>query len=137
MTSFHLDPRLEADTAFIADLPVSTVRLMRDANYPWVILIPRRAGLVELTDLAVGDRHALLDEITLVGDALRAETHCLKLNVAAIGNMVRQLHVHVVARFEGDAAWPRPVWAQHPPLAYAELELVTRVNALASRLGRC
>jgi diadenosine tetraphosphate (Ap4A) HIT family hydrolase len=133
---FALDPRLAADTAPIAELPLSSARLMRDAQYPWVILIPRQAGLIELTDLAREDRIRLMDEIAAVSDALAAETGCLKLNVAAIGNIVRQLHIHVVARNEGDAAWPGQVWGKHPAVPYASEAEADLVKRLASRLGR-
>jgi diadenosine tetraphosphate (Ap4A) HIT family hydrolase len=133
---FVLDARLAADTTPIAELALSTVRLMRDAQYPWVILIPRQGALVELTDLGRDDRIMLMDEIAAVSDALKAETGCLKLNVAAIGNMVRQLHIHVVARNKGDAAWPGPVWGRHPPLPYRLAAEAALVKGLASRLAR-
>ena len=132
---FTLDPRLDADTAGIIDLPLSSVRLMRDARYPWVILIPRQPGLVELTDLTRDDQIALMDEIAHVSACLKAETGCPKLNVAAIGNIVRQLHVHVVARFEGDAAWPGPVWGKHPPLAYDAEKEAALIASLRARLS--
>ncbi len=134
--SFVLDPRLAADTLGIADLPLCSARLMRDAQYPWVILVPCKAGLIELTDLTRGDRIRLMDEITQVCDALSAETRCLKLNVAAIGNIVRQLHIHVVARNEGDAAWPGPVWGKHPAVPYAPEAEADLVKRLASHLSR-
>lgn len=133
---FTLDTRLAADTVAIVDLPLSAVRLMRDARYPWVILIPRKTGLSELTDLPREDRIQVMDEIAAVSNALAAETGCLKLNVAAIGNIVRQLHIHVIARNEGDDAWPGPVWGKHPPIAYAAQIETDLVKRLASRLGR-
>ena len=132
---FTLHPRLAADTAAIIDLPLSTLRLMRDANYAWVILIPRQVDLTELTDLGRDDRIRLMDEITTVSDALKAETGCLKLNVAAIGNIVRQLHIHVIARNEGDAAWPGPVWGKHPAALYAPEAEAALIQRLAARLG--
>jgi diadenosine tetraphosphate (Ap4A) HIT family hydrolase len=134
--AFELDHRLAADTLPVADLPLSTVRLMRDANYTWLILVPRRPGLAELIDLPREDRLQLMDEIALVSDLLKAETGCLKLNVAAIGNIVRQLHIHIVARFEEDAAWPGPVWGKHPTVAYAQEVEEALVKRLASRLTR-
>jgi diadenosine tetraphosphate (Ap4A) HIT family hydrolase len=134
---FTLDARLAADTSPIIDLPLSAVRLMRDARYPWIILVPCGTGLSELTDLPRADRIQLMDEIASVSEALVAETNCLKLNVAAIGNIVRQLHIHIVARFEGDAAWPGPVWGAHPPIAYDTQNEADLVKRLASRLGRC
>jgi diadenosine tetraphosphate (Ap4A) HIT family hydrolase len=113
--SFLLDARLAADTAVVGDLPLSRVLLMNDGNYPWLVLVPRENGLVELLDLSPADRARLIEEVALVAEALRRETDCDKLNVGAIGNIVAQLHVHVVARFRGDAAWPKPVWGAVPP----------------------
>lgn len=118
MTDFALDPTLLADTTPIGDLALSSVLLARDARFPWLILVPRRAGMVEIIDLGAVDRVLLLDEITAASEALRAATGCDKLNVAALGNQVRQLHVHVIARFHGDPAWPRPVWGSGDPVAY-------------------
>ena len=107
---FVLDPRLAADTSPVASLPLCDVRLMNDARYPWLILVPRQAGLVELADLDDADQVALWRELNRAAAALRQAAPCEKLNVAALGIIVRQLHVHVVARNEGDAAWPGPVW---------------------------
>jgi diadenosine tetraphosphate (Ap4A) HIT family hydrolase len=116
-TQWTLDARLAADTVPVGDLPLSRLLLSNDANYPWLILVPRRAGAVELIDLAANDRAQLMDEIARVSTALRDLTACHKLNVAAIGNMVAQLHIHVIARFREDAAWPAPVWGKHPAKA--------------------
>jgi diadenosine tetraphosphate (Ap4A) HIT family hydrolase len=107
---FQLDARLAADTAFVADWPLCRVLLMDDARFPWLVLVPRRAGLAELDDLAGHERVQLMHETTHAMDVLRGVAECDKLNVGALGNIVRQLHVHVVARREGDAAWPGPVW---------------------------
>lgn len=107
---FDLDPRLAADTAFVADWPLCRMLLMDDARYPWLILVPRRPGAVELDDLEEGERMQLMREIHRAMKVLRGSAECDKLNVGALGNIVRQLHVHVVARREGDAAWPGPVW---------------------------
>lgn len=119
MSGFVLDERLAADTAPVTALPLSDLRLMDDARFPWLVLVPRVASAVEIVDLLPPDRAALLDEIAAVSKALRAVTACDKLNVAAIGNIVRQLHIHVVARFAGDPAWPGPVWGNGRAVAYA------------------
>ncbi len=132
--SFTLDERLAADTAGILEFGLSSVRLMRDAHYPWIILVPRREGAVELTDLTADDRHRLMDEIAITVDALKAETQCEKVNVAAIGNIVRQLHVHVVARNADDAAWPGPVWGRHPAQAYRPDDEAALIARLRTRL---
>ena len=127
---FELDPRLAADTHAVADLPLCRLLLMRDARFPWTILVPRRAGLREVTDLDEPEAALLIGEIRRVARALGEAVRPDKLNVAALGNQVTQLHVHVVARFTADAACPRPVWgvgeAQPYPPGAAE--------ALAGRL---
>ena len=118
-TTWSLHPQLARDTVAVGDLPLSRLLLMEDANYPWTILVPRRAGAVELIDLTEEEQTRLTREIAAVSAALRAATNCHKLNVAALGNMVAQLHVHVIARFRDDAAWPRPGWGAAPKRDYA------------------
>lgn len=120
MTDFVLDARLEADSLAVVELPLSSVRLMRDANYPWLLLVPRRAGATELIDLAVADQIELVGEIAAASRALRAIVACDKVNVAALGNVVAQLHVHVIARRHDDPAWPRPVWGAVPRVPYTD-----------------
>jgi diadenosine tetraphosphate (Ap4A) HIT family hydrolase len=107
---FRLDARLAADTLFVAEWSLCRVLLMDDAQFPWLVLVPRREGLAELDDLAEHDRTQLMREVTRAMQVLRGVVACDKLNVGALGNIVRQLHLHVVARREGDAAWPGPVW---------------------------
>ncbi len=118
MMNFDLNPRLEGDSYPVMDLELCAVRLMKDANYPWVLLIPRRSDMIEVIDLEPDDRARLMDEICAVSEALKKSTDCEKLNVGALGNQVSQLHVHVIARFRSDAAWPGPVWGVVPPLSY-------------------
>jgi diadenosine tetraphosphate (Ap4A) HIT family hydrolase len=118
--SFTLDLRLAADSTPVMSLGLSNLRLMNDARFPWLLLVPRRPGLSEIIDLAKPDRARLFEEIVAVSTALKAATRCDKLNVAALGNRVRQLHVHVIARFAGDAAWPDPVWGAAAAVAYDE-----------------
>jgi len=132
--SFALDPRLGADTRLVASLPLSDVRLMNDARYAWLVLVPRRAGLVEITDLGDEEQAALWQEVNRAGRALRAVAPCDKLNLGALGNSVRQLHVHLVARCEGDAAWPGPVWGHGKAVGYAEAALHERLAALRQAL---
>ena len=115
---WQLDPTLERDTAPVADLALSRVLLNDDANYPWLILVPRRPGMVELIDLDDGDRAILWNEIAQVSRALKDITKCHKLNVAQLGNQVAQLHVHIIAREKTDPAWPNPVWGKAPRKAY-------------------
>jgi diadenosine tetraphosphate (Ap4A) HIT family hydrolase len=110
MTDFMLDPHLEADTFTVGHLPLSRVLLMNDARYPWLILVPTRQGLAEIIDLPEPERMVLMREIAAASECLKGLFNPDKLNVGALGNRVRQLHVHVLARFVSDAAWPGPVW---------------------------
>jgi diadenosine tetraphosphate (Ap4A) HIT family hydrolase len=110
MTAFQLDPRLDADTIPLGRLTLSRVLLMNDARYPWLILVPERPDVTEIIDLSVADRVTLLHEVSAASEVLRSLYQPDKLNVGALGNRVRQLHVHVLARYQSDAAWPGPVW---------------------------
>lgn len=133
--SFTLDPRLAADTHAIGALPFSELLLMDDARFPWLILVPRIAGARELIDLDEGDQRLLLGEIDRVARVLDELLHPDKLNIAALGNVVPQLHVHVIARFTGDAAWPNPVWGRGERVAYGERERAARIAVLRAALG--
>lgn len=135
MREFAVDATLEADSVAVAELALCSVRLMKDANFPWLLLVPRRAGAIEIIDLDPADRIGLIGEIALAGEALRASAPCDKLNVAALGNSVRQLHVHVIARRTGDAAWPRPVWGAVPALRYPPGEAEALARRIAHHLG--
>lgn len=127
---WQLHPQLEADTHFVTSLGLSELRLMDDAQYPWLILVPRIAGATEIVDLDEAQQAQLMREIAQASHALRSLLDPHKLNVAALGNVVSQLHVHVVARFRGDAAWPRPVWGAVPPRAYGRDVREERLRAL-------
>ena len=134
-TAFALDPRIVADTHAVIELPLSRVLLTDDMRFPWLILVPRIAGLRELTELPRDDQHALLDEINRAAHVLHAIANPDKLNIAALGNVVPQLHVHVVARFVGDAAWPRPVWGVGERVPYTDDERTRVVNLLRAALA--
>ncbi|HBK47481.1 MAG TPA: diadenosine tetraphosphate hydrolase [Xanthomonadaceae bacterium] len=131
---FQLDPRLAADSAFVADGPLSQVRLMDDTRFPWLLLVPRVAAASEWIDLDGGQQRLLLAELNQVSQLLRGEAGVTKLNVGALGNIVRQLHVHLVGRREGDAAWPGPVWGSGPARRFEAAALQQRVAAWAQRL---
>ena len=131
---WSLHPQIESDSRLVGDLPLSQVRLMNDANYPWLLLIPRRAGASEIIGLDTPDQMQLMSEIAAAGRALKAATVCDKLNVAAIGNVVPQLHVHIVARRRDDAAWPRPVWGAVPPRTYPADAIEALTAALRGEL---
>lgn len=116
---FTLHPQLSADTLTIGDLPLSRLLLMNDSSYPWFILVPRRIGLREVHDLDQVDRHRLLDESMMLSTALERVFRADKLNIAALGNMVPQLHIHHIVRYRTDPAWPKPVWGQFPAKPYS------------------
>ncbi len=131
MFMFVLNSRLAADTFLVCDLKISRLLLMNDANYFWFILVPRKADLVELTDLSFEEQIEVLREINLVAKILKTDFAAEKLNIAALGNVVKQLHIHVIGRFENDAAFPKPVWGASPAKAYEEkaaLELINKVK---------
>jgi diadenosine tetraphosphate (Ap4A) HIT family hydrolase len=107
---FALDSRLDADTLQVGRLALSRVLLMNDARYPWLILVPERPDLADMIDLPESEQALLMREIAAASSALRTLFNPDKLNVGALGNRVRQLHVHVLARFVSDSAWPGPVW---------------------------
>jgi diadenosine tetraphosphate (Ap4A) HIT family hydrolase len=129
---FLLDSRLAADAFVLGDMLLSRVLLMNDARFPWLIVVPRRPELRELFDLASTERSILMEEIARASSALKEATRAEKLNVAALGNQVEQLHVHVIARFAGDPAWPHPVWGRGPATPYAPDE-AARFSAEVSR----
>lgn len=132
---FALDPRLAGDSVPVIELPLCSVRLMNDARFAWLLLVPRRAATSEIHELDGIEQERLWREIRLASDALRAVAPCDKLNLGALGNIVRQLHVHVVARREGDAAWPGPVWGSGAAEPYAAPVRERLVAALHERLG--
>ena len=134
-TGWSIDPQLQRDSVAIGDLPLCQVRLMNDANYPWLLLIPRRANVTELIDLGDADQALLMREVTQAVRALKTQTMCDKINVAAIGNVVAQLHVHVVARFRTDAAWPKPVWGHLPARAHDDVALQKLLATLRACLA--
>ena len=116
MSDFVLDPRLAADTSFVADWPLCRVLLMEDARYFWLVLVPRRNGITELTQLSSDERALLMEEAARAGRIIAP----IKLNIGALGNMVPQLHLHVIGRTPGDPAWPGPVWGHSPAVPYDE-----------------
>lgn len=132
---FELHPRLAQDSDPLTQLPLCQVRLMKDARYPWLLLIPARADLVELHQLEAEDRALLIEEIALASRTLEALFSPDKINVGALGNLVPQLHVHVIARHRGDPAWPGPVWGQGEALAYEPAEMAQSIERLKAALA--
>ena len=135
VNDWRLDARLADDTHPVAQLPLCELRLMDDSHHPWLILVPRVPGATEVIDLPEDRQHALMREVSQVSRVLRAQFSPDKLNVAALGNVVSQLHVHVIARHMGDVAWPRPVWGQAAPRPYTPEALVARVATLREGLA--
>jgi len=133
--TWSLHPQLVADTHMVGDLPLSRVLIIKDANYPWVILVPRQPGITEILDLGAAEQTQLMGEITRTSTALKAITACDKLNIAALGNVVPQLHVHIIARSKSDAAWPHPVWGKHKPGFYDGRTLDRFTTLLGEALG--
>ena len=137
MTDFTADPAFETGSVFVADWPLCHVRLQDDARFPWLILIPRRAGAVEMSDLSAPDRAILMGEIVRAGEVVqslgaKADRLIDKLNVAALGNVTAQLHVHVVGRRRDDGLWPDPVWGRGGGVRYGNEALASAIRAIAA-----
>jgi diadenosine tetraphosphate (Ap4A) HIT family hydrolase len=132
--TFTLDPQLERDTVALGDLPLSRVLLMNDANFPWLIAVPRQAGAVEIFDLDEARRAQLTRELAQLARLLKDLTGCDKINIGAIGNVVSQLHVHVVARRRDDPVWPRPVWGALPARPYGAAERERMVESIRQKI---
>lgn len=120
---FELDPRLQADTIMLGDFPLCRLLLMNEQTYPWFILVPRRVGIREIHHLSEADQQLLWQESAQLAAWLESSFSFDKLNVAALGNVVSQLHLHHVGRSVGDPTWPGPVWGQRSPVPYAAAEI--------------
>lgn len=131
---FLLHPQLEADTHIVGCFPLSLVLLCKDANYPWCILVPRRADIREIHHLNSEDKQSLLAESCCLAECMEQLFTPTKMNVAALGNMVPQLHMHHIARFESDAAWPAPVWGKEAAKEYNSEKLEGRLKDLRALL---
>lgn len=129
-----LHQQLCDDSVAVGDLPLSRLLAMNDADFPWLVLVPRRAGVSEIIDLGP-EQAMLMDEIALVCRALKDETQCDKLNVAAIGNIVPQLHIHVVARRKDDPLWPQPIWGAAARRPAAAVDLTRFVGSIRRRMA--
>lgn len=131
MTVFALHSKLAADTVSLGSSTLCELRLMNDATWPWLLLVPRRPEAREIYQLDEADQIQLLRESSALGQGLMEVFRGDKLNVAALGNMVPQLHLHHIVRFEGDPAWPGPVWGKQPPVPYDDAGLAERLEQLA------
>lgn len=132
--SFELNARLEGDTFLVGDLPLCRVLMMNDRRYPWLILVPRLSGVTEIHQLDEGDRMALMRESCVVAEVMERLFEPHKMNVAALGNVVSQLHVHHVGRKADDPSWPGPVWGHSPAESYPQVDASARVEMLRSAL---
>jgi diadenosine tetraphosphate (Ap4A) HIT family hydrolase len=132
---FELHTQLAKDCAVVGDLALCRVLLMDDTRYPWLILVPRRDEVVEIFQLTPIDQRTLWEEVGLVAAALAGDSRADKMNVAALGNIVPQLHVHIVARRQDDAAWPAPVWGRGNAQPFEEPALAARLVELTELLA--
>ncbi len=135
MNHFKLDPRLEGDTIKIADLDTCELRLMDDSRWPWLILVPRLEGAVEWHELFTDQRQDIDFEISNVASILKSLTGCQKINIASLGNVVSQLHIHIVTRNEGDPNWPAPVWGFGEKVAYKPEQSAQLIETIQEQLG--
>lgn len=133
-SDFELDSRLAADSVLIADGPLSQIRLMNDDRFPWIVLVPRVAEASEWIDLDGGQQRLLLAEINQISQHLKQKPNVTKLNIGALGNIVRQLHIHLIGRNENDAAWPGPVWGSGKAQRFDAEVLAQRVEIWRQRL---
>ena len=131
---FQLHPRLAEDSMVIGRFDLSLLLLSKDANYPWCILVPQREDVFEIHHLSEEEQIQLIRESSRLSEVMTSLFDAHKMNVAALGNVVRQLHVHHIARFEEDAAWPQPIWGKVPAKAYTHDELVERIKRLQNAL---
>ncbi|WP_223218140.1 HIT family protein [Rhizobium wenxiniae] len=134
MSTFELDPRLARDTELVENLGLCQLRIMKDSRWPWFMLVPQRDGMSELFELTPLDQALLTFETNMVAAALKKATGAEKINVAAIGNIVRQLHVHIVARFDGDPNWPGPIWGYGQTEAYQDTAKQSLIKSLTENL---
>ncbi len=133
---FTLHPQLANDCAHLCDLSVCRVLLMNDVRFPWLILVPMRDGMRELFDLSPQDYQTAMQEVRQISAAFASYTSATKMNIAALGNMVPQLHIHIIARFENDSAWPAPIWnSTIAPRPYSQAELIGKIEEIRIALN--
>lgn len=135
MTQFILHPQLAADTLLVGEFPLCQVLLANDGNFPWLILVPKINHISEFHDLTAEQQGQFLIESNAVSKLLKDELNADKINIAALGNMVPQLHIHHVARFKTDACWPKPIWGQIPAIARTEQQTLALVKIISTKLA--
>lgn len=136
MAEFVLDPQLDRDSVWVTDLPLCTVRLINDMNYPWLILVPKVANISEVIELSEQQQHTLWRESALVSEVITQLFTPDKLNLAALGNMVPQLHLHHIARFKDDLSWPKPIWGQFPVKPYVKSAMNKRITLIQAAINK-
>jgi diadenosine tetraphosphate (Ap4A) HIT family hydrolase len=135
MTIFVLHPQLEKDSELVTELRLCSVRLINDANYPWLILVPQVADIKEVIDLSDAQQQMLWQESAVVSRALKHLFTPDKLNLAALGNMVPQLHLHHIVRYQNDLSWPKPIWGQVQAKPYSEQKLAEQINLIKTEIA--
>jgi diadenosine tetraphosphate (Ap4A) HIT family hydrolase len=134
MSTFVLHTQLEKDSELVTELSLCVVRLIKDANYPWLILVPKVADTQDVIDLSDYQQQTLWQESALVSHTLKHLFTPDKLNIAALGNMVPQLHLHHIVRYQNDLSWPKPIWGQVPPKAYSDEKLAETINLIKTEI---
>jgi diadenosine tetraphosphate (Ap4A) HIT family hydrolase len=134
MTTFVLHPQLEKDSELVIELTLCSIRLINDANYPWLILVPEVDNIIDVIDLSDAQQIILWQESALVSRALKHLFTPYKLNIAALGNMVPQLHLHHIVRYKNDVSWPKPIWGQVPSRAYSDEQLAKQINLIKTEI---
>ncbi len=135
MSEFELDGRIARDSDLVSVLGLCQLRIQNDSRWPWLVMVPERPGMTEIFELSPGEQVQLSAEVNRVAGALKTVTGATKINVGALGNIVRQLHVHVIARFEGDANWPGPIWGFGQAQPYGESQKQDFLNKLVEALS--
>ncbi|HUX78725.1 MAG TPA: HIT family protein [Alphaproteobacteria bacterium] len=132
----HLDPRLEFDSTFVTDLKLCQVHLSHNAAFPWILLIPKQESVIEIIDLDLASRNLLMEEISLASQVMRCLFQPTKLNVASLGNIIPQLHIHVIVRYDNDPAWPNPVWNSGISTVYDSCKMRERIAQLQEAFSK-
>lgn len=135
-TSFTLDPRLEKDTVTIGKSGICRILLMKDARFSWIILVPEVPGLTELHDLRESEYKDVMSLVYSLSSEMKKQLAADKMNVGALGNMVSQLHIHIIARIKDDAAWPGPVWGSGAAVPYTDIALEKQIETLKSTIEK-
>ena len=135
MSAFELDSRIDKDSELVKKLVLCQLRLQNDSRWPWLVMVPERSGMSEIFDLSPSEQTLLSAEINRVSAAFKQVTGATKINVGALGNIVRQLHVHVIARFEGDPNWPGPIWGFGHPTPYEQPQKQNLIKKLVEALS--